>query len=392
MRKLLSVEILRLKILTENKVSVTLIEPTKTGLEKSIMDATGSVRSYLMEKNFHNYSIQKQGQENKVSIESVLVENFKTTKSTASLYRPNTKSGDPRIWFYGLKNFAKQNDILALTAFEEKLYVLNLTQTPIEDLINSALGNPVQDLIKAINQVENIISNELLGMLQRLSLLGFIPASVNADTAVGRTLETALGIGINSSRQPDYKGIELKSYRDSRNNRKSLFAQVPEWALSKFKSSSEILNNFGYNNAEGEFKLYCTVSAKSRNPQSLTLKVDRESNCLIENSDRINIGDFVVWKLEKLHERLLEKHNETFWIAAECQTINGIEHFHYNKVEHTQKPIVTQFDILLEQGIITMDHLIKRKSNGQAVEKGPIFKIRPNGLDLLFPPSKLYKL
>ncbi len=93
-----------------------------------------------------------------------------------------------------------------------------------------------------------------------------------------------------------------------------------------------------------------------------------------------------------LHKRLLEKHNETFWIAADSKIIDGTEYFQYKKVEHTKKPIVSQFDILLEQGIITLDHLIKRKATGSVVEKGPIFKIKPNALDLLFPPSQSYDL
>jgi hypothetical protein len=93
-----------------------------------------------------------------------------------------------------------------------------------------------------------------------------------------------------------------------------------------------------------------------------------------------------------LHKRLLEKHNETFWIAADSKIVDGKEFFQYKKVEHTKKPIVSQFDILLEQGIITLDHLIKRKVKGGVVEKGPIFKIKPNTLDLLFPPSQSYNL
>jgi hypothetical protein len=120
--------------------------------------------------------------------------------------------------------------------------------------------------------------------------------------------------------------------------------------------------------------------------------MDNKINQLIENSDKPYIGDFVVWALEALHARLLEKHNETFWIAADSLFIDGKEHFQYKKVEHTKKPIVPQFDTLLQQGIITLDHLIKRTMSGGAVEKGPIFKIHPKSLNLLFPPSKLYEL
>ncbi len=390
MRFLTNQEEERLKILTENSISLTLIEPTENGLKKSIMDATGTVRNYLRKNNFHDYNLQSQGPENKIIIEGLIYEEYSVSKSNTSLYRPNTKSGDPRIWFSGLTKHTNPNDILALICFDGKIHVLNLTQLPVKKLMESTLINPLKELVQAINVVENAISNELLLMLRKIAE-NPIPSMVNADTSVGRTLETALGIAINSSKQPDYKGIELKSYRDKKGNRKNLFAQVPEWKLSKFKSSAEILDAFGYWR-EDDFKLYCTVSAITRNSQGLTLKVDSDINQLIENADKQGVEDFVVWTLDKLHERLLEKHKETFWVAADTVQIDGKEHFQYKQVEHTKKPIVSQFDILLEQGVITLDHLIKRNSKGKVVEKGPLFKIKPNSLDLLFPPSNVYNL
>lgn len=391
MRQLTPIEIDRIKILTENSVELCLIEPTETGLVKSIMDATGSVRNFLKTKGIHNFELQNQGQESKVQITSKLIDSDKVINSLASLYRPNTKNGDPRIWFKGLGNYSKANDILGIIEFDGILYVLNITQIDLSKLLNSNILNPLKELVNEINQISNEVSDELLVLLNKIASKGPIPAMLNADTAIGRTLETLLGIDINSSKKPDYKGIELKSYRDKKGNRKNLFAQVPDWNLSKFKSSAEILNNFGYSRGE-DFKLYCTVSALVRNSQGLTLKLDSKINQLLENSDKANIGDFIAWNLETLHNRLLEKHNETFWIAADSIMIDNKEHFQFKKVEHTRKPIVTQFDILLEQGIITLDHLIKRKPTGSVVEKGPIFKIKPNSLDLLFPPSQTYTL
>jgi hypothetical protein len=391
MRQLTTLEINRIKLLTEKSVELCLIEPTGTGLEKSIMDATGSVRTYLKANNIHDFELQKQGQESKIQITSFLISSDTLVNSVASLYRPNTKNGDPRIWFKGLGSYSKSNDILGIIAYEGNLYVLNITQLDLHKLIESKISNPLQDLVNEINQISNEVAEELLILLNKIAAKGPVPAMLQADTAIGRTLETLLGIDINSSKKPDYKGIELKSYRDKRGNRKNLFAQVPDWNLSKFKSSAEILNAFGYSRGE-DFKLYCTVSTLVRNSQGLKLKMDSEISQLIENSNKSNVGDFVVWGLETLHKRLLEKHNETFWIAADSVTIGGKEHFQYKKVEHTKKPIVSQFDILLEQGIITLDHLIKRKSTGSVVEKGPIFKIKPNALDLLFPPSQSYPL
>lgn len=391
MRQLSNLEIERIKLLTEKSVEVTLIEPTETGLEKSIMDATGSVRSYLKDKNIHDYELQNQGQENKIQINSFLIGSNNLISSVASLYRPNTKKGDPRIWFKGLGSYAKANDILGIISYQNDLYVVNITQLDFETLIKGDANNPLKELVNEINSMSREVADELLNLLRQISLKGAIPAILQADTAIGRTLETLLGIKINSSKQPDYKGIELKAFRDKRGNRKNLFAQVPDWSVSKFKSSAEILNEFGYNRGD-DFKLYCTVSAIVRNSQGLKLKLDTDVRQLIENSDKTTVGDFVSWGLETLHKRLLEKHNETFWVATDTLIIDNKEHFIYKSVEHTKKPIVSQFDILLEQGIITLDHLIKRNSSGKVAEKGPLFKIKPDALNLLFPPSQNYSL
>jgi len=392
MRCLTDIEQYRLKLLTTYSISVALIEPTATGLKKSIMDATGSVRSYLKDNKIHDYEIQKQGQESKVVLAGLIYEQLSAKKTNVSLYRPNTKKGDPRIWLSGLNKYACANDILVLIVFQGMVHVFNLTSFPLAEMLKSIIANPLQDLIFEINRTENIISNELLFKLRQIAKRGLIRSEVAADTSVGRTLETALGIDINSSKQPDYKGIELKAFRSQRGTRKTLFAQVPNWKLSKFKSSSEILNKFGYQSGD-DFKLYCTVSSLSRNTQGLTLCLDAELKQLIENSDKPKVGDFVLWTFDKLHERLQSKHRETFWVKADSSVKqDGIEYFQYKEVIHTQKPINTQFNILLEQGIITLDHLIKRNSKGRVIEKGPIFKIRSSGLDLLFPPNKKYSL
>ncbi len=390
MRQLYSFEEDNLRCLTENSVSLTLIEPTKIGLKKYILDATGPVRNYFVTNNLHDFSEQLQGPNHKVYIQSLIYNKSSVTPSRTSLYRPNSKQGDPRIWFSNLPKHAKPNDLLALIYFEGKIHVINITQYSVYDLLHDYKTSPIKELILEINGLSNIIANELLFKLKRIAR-NPIESLLKADTSVGRTLETALGIGINSSKLPDYKGIELKSFRAKKGNRKTLFAQVANWKLSKFKSSAEILDNFGYWR-KNDFKLNCTVSALTNNSQGLGLRIDSDINRLIESSNILEIGDFAVWTLEKLHNRLLEKHKETFWVSADCIKENGKEYFHYKKVKHTKKPILSQFDLLLEQGIITLDHLIKRNSKGHVKERGPLFKIKPNSLDLLFPQSSSYNL
>jgi len=350
MRSFTNIETARLAFLTKFNIEATAIEPTNTGLKKSILDATLPVRNYLFTKGIHDFSVQSQGTNKKVIKKSYLLNENLIIPSSASLYRPETKKGDPRIWFKGLTAIASPNDIISIIELEGELYLVNITRLDVEKLINSPIANPLKELAFEIYNRANSVSAELLTRLVAICKQGPIPALLNADTAIGRTLETLLGININSSKQPDYKGIELKAFRDKRGNRKNLFAQVPDWANSKFKSSAQILANFGYTRGT-DYKLYCTVSTKNRNSQGLQLELDRGASQLKENSSKAGIGDFIVWPLELLHKRLLQKHNETFWIAANTSIIGGIEHFLYHKAEHTSKPIVSNFDILLDQGV-----------------------------------------
>jgi hypothetical protein len=390
MRQLTETEINRIKLLTENSVELTLIEPTETGLIKSIMDATGSVRTYLKAKELHNFEIQKQGQESKVLINSVLVKDDGFISSVASLYRPNTKKGDPRIWFKGLGAYAKANDILGIIEFQKTLYVLNITKLNLENLLSVSVSNPFKELISEIKHTSNEIADELLYKLRIISARGFVPAILNADTGIGRTLENLLGIPMNSSKAPDYKGIELKSARELKSTRKGLFGKTPNWELSKFKNRTEILDNFGYWE-DGVFRLYNTIRATGRNAQGLILRTDYIQDYLYENSDKSEIGDFLVWELEVLKNALLVKHKETFWISAESKFEDGKEHFLFKSAIHTKNPILNQFGLLIDMGEITLDYCIKRE-NGIVTDKGCNFKLKPNSLDLLFPPSQSYSL
>ena len=66
-------------------------------------------------------------------------------------------------------------------------------------IIEIKISNPLQDLVNEINQISNEVAEELLILLNKIAAKGPVPAMLQADTAIGRTLETLLGIDINSS-------------------------------------------------------------------------------------------------------------------------------------------------------------------------------------------------
>lgn len=382
-----------LPLFAQKGIPVSFLVPTPTGYGKSIMDATGDVRLFLKEAGLHDYSLQGQGQGNKVIVTAYFVYPDRYEKTWASLYRPQTKQGDPRIWFANLKNYCRPDNLLALVVWRGELYVFNLSDLTLRDALIRRPASVPYNLVKSIISDADSISNELLNKLRAINQMGFVKTVTAGDTGVGMTLEDLLGLPPNSDRNPDYKGIELKSSRMSEKtampNRVNLFTQVPDWSISKYNAMG-ILMRFGYMK-DGRRQLYCTVSNKP-NPQGLLFKVNSEED-ILENIASTNNGreDVAKWSLLKLRTELAKKHNETFWIKATTMFENGMEYFRYDKVIHTKSPNVSLFGHLIDNGIITMDYTLSQK-NERVRDHGYIFKIHPRNIDILFPQPIEYTL
>ena len=364
--------------------------PTANGLGKSILDATFPIRTLLKEAGIHDYMKQSQGPANKVVRAALFVSPRGPLKAEARLYRPVTKNGDPRIWFPGLPAFTRAENMLGLFIYEGTICVVDLSA----GLLNSRRNDDeILGFLEVIRRGRDIVSVELLARLRVLAANGRLRAVCEGDTAVGRTVEYALGIPQNSSKAPDYHGIELKSYRakgKGRENRAGLFAQVPDWSRSHFGRSGDFLRAFGYER-KGIRRLYCTVSALKANSQGLRFRLDADDERLVEVHEPTR-QDCAQWELSLLHQCLLNKHKETFWIRALSEVDQGTEHFSLLSVRHTERPSIVQFDALLGSGSVTMDHTIKETPSGGAEDKGYLFKLKKRDLAVLFPAPRDYLL
>lgn len=372
------------EFLSQKGIDYSIFEPTGTGLKKSILDATQQVRTLFELKGFHNYQRQGKGAIHKIKKDAFFVTDSGLTPSTVSLYRPETKDGDPRMWFKGLPNFAKPGDQVAIVILNDCPYLLLMSTTRLEE--SRSTNQSLNALIESFTKVDGP-SAELLVKLREIAKTP-IHAPTAGDTAIGMAVEKALGILPNSSKKPDYKGIELKAGRSNK-VRSNLFAQVPDWNLSQLKSSGEILNKHGYER-DKDFRLYCTIRAGQPNSQGLLFQYDDKNDILEEI--HIDGSKVASWPGNLLRGRLKEKHRETFWIKATSEIIDGVENFHLKSVVHTKSPLLNQLMPLIASGVITMDHLIKRDYDGRVKEKGPLFKIDKTNLKLLFPAPVEYSL
>ena len=111
------------------------------------MDATGPVRSFFLREELHDYDNQKQGPDNKVIIDCQIYLEEKVINSQTSLYRPLTKRGDPRIWFYKLTTYTNPDDLIAIVNYKNCLRIINITRIDIQTLLKTDRVNPILSLI-----------------------------------------------------------------------------------------------------------------------------------------------------------------------------------------------------------------------------------------------------
>ena len=255
--------------------------PTLNGLQKSILDAHEGLRNYLKRMEFHDYGAQNQGPENKLVEKCFFITDKEVIQSKVSMYRPITKSGDPRIWFYELTKHVSENNLLVIFVYQSNLYIVNASNADIWASLKRS-GSPLNELVTSLAGRKTAIETELLRKLVDIYKLGFLPSTTNADNGVGDTLENLLGITRNSNKSPDYKGIELKAARlstktDRQINRSNLFSKIPNWDLSVLKSGAEILEKYGYypTDTPNNKALHVTLS-NSPNAQGLYLEMNSE--------------------------------------------------------------------------------------------------------------------
>lgn len=381
-------------------VRVAFLVPTATGYRKAIMDATGPVRDLFMSSGLHEYADQLQGPEHKRTVDAYFVENGSLTKTHASLYRPRTKTGDPRLWFSGLKQYCEPYNLLALVVAQNAIYVMNLSNRAIAQslLTHSFVYRTVLEPIKSKGSE---VEEELLTRLRALKDVSPLPTVTAGDPGVGNTLEHALGIHPNNSKIADYKGIELKASRKTRDgkirsrSRTSLFTQVPDGGMTY----RQILEKYGkwqipHGDNERRLQVVDTLSTMRVNGYGLTLDIDDINDRLyiIHVDDEGNRQFVSWWNMAHLRERLLEKHPKTFWVEASSEMIGGVENFTYTEVLYTSNPNASLLTPLIASGEITVDLAAHFEKSGNWRDHGMSFKLGKKSVKLLFPEAQTFSL
>ena len=356
-----------------------LIRITKTMIDKSIIDASDSIRLILKDSSLVSFDDIDQGE--KVFRSVLIFSQTDIIEQKVSFYRPNTKKGDPRFWVYDLKKYVNVSDLVYFTIFDNKLICIPLVQgTDFDNSLKKLFGNTqnTEELLESVSKQ--------LSTIKDTWIISTSPEKRN-DKDVGETLELALGINPNSLVSADIAGeIELKAKRKQSKTKDSLFSRVPDWEISPIGSSKNMILKYGYMDANSRhpdfLQLFVTVSNKP-NKQKLYMDDDPENLHILQ----IHLDDEIIcrWRYETLKKRLYEKHPSTLWVLADEEKKDGKIHFQYNQVQFTQRPIFTQFVLLVRQGVITFDWRGRVKPDGSKIrDHGHGFRMNPKDRHRLF--------
>ncbi|WBX81506.1 MvaI/BcnI family restriction endonuclease [Virgibacillus salarius] len=252
-----------------------LVRLTSTMLHKSIIDASGIIRSILKQGGIVDYDTMSKGPSGKKLLE-VTILSSQVYNEKASFYRPVTKKGDPRFWVYGLKRIIHENEMIYMTVLNNKLVIVPLTENGFHlNIIEDYFG--LDEALKIKEELLHLIS----ALKARGPVLSESPFKRSAKD-VGATLERELGILPNSDKLADFKSkIELKAKREGTRTKDTLFSMVPDWSISTIDSSPKMLQTYGYpsNKYDSYTDLFVTVNHE-KNRQGLYLSLDEENGLL----------------------------------------------------------------------------------------------------------------
>ncbi len=208
--------------------------------------------------------------------------------------------------------------------------------------------------------------------LKRIAAMGFVTTLKPADTGIGFTLETLLGLRATNKRGVadfTYEGIptELKAQRSGSSSMVTLF--TGEAGFREY-SDVELVRRYGYENGQGRRALKVTLSSQGFIKQRLKLDVDSTRGSVVI-TDTAGSRPWA-WDFHQIELKL----GQLVYVKADTQGSGKNEEFHYNWAILLSGLDAQRFFGLIESGEVTVDLRVHVKLNGAARNHGTAFRIR----------------
>lgn len=150
MKQFTELELKNQNYLVERNVRFEMVCLTTNILKHSIFDAKLNIRSFLKEKEVHDFDNQPYGQEGKCKVKTHVLTFSRDVLSETSIYRASTR-GDCRMWFGSvISPMTDANDLYVITVINKELYIVNISKVDIESCCHTSFPSPIQKWIKEV--------------------------------------------------------------------------------------------------------------------------------------------------------------------------------------------------------------------------------------------------
>jgi len=220
--------------------------------------------------------------------------------------------------------------------------------------------------------------------LQRLHRRDYLKIHGAGSGRFGLSLEHYLNIPQNSSKDADFMGIELKTKHDK--GLQTLFSRVPTSYLA-CKDKTELVTRFGY--YDSKRKRQALYTSFNNQPDSLGFYMTPKESQVVVNKKRMAILDY---DGETLRDALLEKHNETAYVAVSSKKLkNGKVGCRFEKLLYCKTPSYAKFIRMARDGYVYLDLTLSVKA-GKSRDHGFLWRIPHEKVAELYQVTRLIDL
>ncbi len=215
----------------------------------------------------------------------------------------------------------------------------------------------------------------LIQKVRQLNRRGWVKVTESGAGRFGLTLEKELGVPQNSSKTPDFMGIELKTKRGA--TPQTLFSRKPT-AFTGVAGHEGLLEEYGYNDPKtGRRQLFTSFTSAG---DSLGFSLDA-------TADRIRVihseKELLYYDAEVLEEALLSKHTETAFVRVSARTGNAGPECRFEELLYAKWPSILRFLKLVRDGSVYLDFTLSI-TNGRIKNHGFLWKVASDQIAHLF--------
>ena len=238
------------------------------------------------------------------------------------------------------------------------------------------------------------VADELLTKFMKISHKGWIESSRKHNTGIGKTFEDLLDKIEDNEADPDYKGIEIKTHRNSSQSYTTLFTASPDGPAKA--ENTRLREKYGHVDIESGLNiLHSSIFSNRKTTYNKKYKFQLEVNrndrkiylMIFDLNDKL-LEKITYWDFDSLNSKLKRKLKMLAYITSKNKIENNTEYFLYQECKLYKFKSFDKFLDLLEQGVIMLDIRIgvykSGKSFGKTHDHGTGFRIKECDIDKLY--------